>query len=103
MKPRRKGGQSPLRVLLAVGNPERERRLRDTLAAAGIAISARSLDVSSLADRASSFDFDLALIVDERPARHQGRPEVPDWADPPRLLLIVGLRLERALLRSQLR
>lgn len=55
------GGQSPLRVLLAVGNPERERRLRDALSAAGVAIAGRCLDGASLADRANGFDFDVAL------------------------------------------
>lgn len=55
------GGRSRLRVLLAVGNPERERKLRDALAAAGIAIAGRCLDGPSLADRASGFDFDVAL------------------------------------------
>lgn len=55
------GGRAPLRVLLAVGNPERERRLRDALSAAGVAIAGRCLDGPSLADRASGFDFDVAL------------------------------------------
>lgn len=53
--------RSPLRVLLAVGNPERERRLRDALSAAGIATIGRCLDGASLADKASGFDFDVAL------------------------------------------
>ncbi len=52
----------PLRVLLAVGNPERERRLRDGLASAGVAVAGRCLDGPSLADRAGSFDYDVALI-----------------------------------------
>lgn len=55
------GERTPLRVLLAVGNPERERRLRDALSAAGVAIAGRCLDGPSLADRASGLDFDVAL------------------------------------------
>jgi MinD-like ATPase involved in chromosome partitioning or flagellar assembly len=53
--------RAPLRVLLAIGNPERERRLRDGLSMAGIAITERCLDGTSLADKAGSFEYDVAL------------------------------------------
>lgn len=53
--------RSPLRVLLAVGNPQRERQLRDALSSAGVTIAGRCLDGPSLADRASGFDYDVAL------------------------------------------
>ncbi len=51
----------PIRVLLAVGNPERERRLRDALSAEGLAVAERCLDGPSLAERAQAFDADAAL------------------------------------------
>lgn len=51
----------PIRVLLAVGNPERERRLRDALSAAGLVVVERCLDGRSLAERAQAFDADVAL------------------------------------------
>ncbi len=51
----------PIRVLLAVGNPERERRLRDALSAEGLAVAERCLDGPSLAERAQAFDADVAL------------------------------------------
>jgi MinD-like ATPase involved in chromosome partitioning or flagellar assembly len=51
----------PIRVLLAVGNPERERRLRDALSAEGLVVAERCLDGPSLAERAKAFDADVAL------------------------------------------
>lgn len=54
-------GRAPLRVLLAVGDPERERLLRDALSASGLTVAGRCLDGASLADRAGSFDYDVAL------------------------------------------
>ena len=52
----------PIRVLLAIGNPERERRLRDALSAAeGLVVAERCLDGPSLAQRAQGFDADVAL------------------------------------------
>ncbi len=51
----------PIRVLLAVGNPERERRLRDALSAEGLVVAERCLDGPSLAERAQAFDADVAL------------------------------------------
>ncbi|MDR7551254.1 MAG: P-loop NTPase [Armatimonadota bacterium] len=51
----------PIRVLLAVGNPERERRLRDALSAEGLVVVERCLDGPSLAERAEAFDADVAL------------------------------------------
>jgi len=51
----------PIRVLLAVGDPERERRLRDALSAEGLAVAERCLDGPSLAERARALDADVAL------------------------------------------
>lgn len=51
----------PIRVLLAVGNPERERRLRDAVSAEGLVVAERCLDGPSLAERAQAFDADVAL------------------------------------------
>ena len=51
----------PIRVLLAVGNPERERRLRDALSAEGLVVAERCLDGPSLVERAQAFDADVAL------------------------------------------
>lgn len=51
----------PIRILLAVGNPERERRLRDALLAEGLVVAERCLDGPSLAERAQAFDADVAL------------------------------------------
>ncbi|MDI6857208.1 MAG: P-loop NTPase [Dehalococcoidia bacterium] len=51
----------PIRVLLAVGNPERERRLRDALSAEGLVVAERCLDGPSLAERAQASDTDVAL------------------------------------------
>ena len=51
----------PIRVLLAIGNPERERRLRDALSAEGLVVAERCLDGPSLAERAQAFDVDVAL------------------------------------------
>jgi MinD-like ATPase involved in chromosome partitioning or flagellar assembly len=52
---------APIRVLLGVGNPERERRLRDALSGDGMAIADRCLDAVSLVERASAMDLDVAL------------------------------------------
>lgn len=52
----------PLRVLLAVGNPERERGLRDGLSAANVLIAARCLDGPSLLEHAGGLDIDVALV-----------------------------------------
>ncbi len=46
---------------MAVGNPERERRLRDALSAEGLVVAERCLDGPSLAERAQAFDADVAL------------------------------------------
>lgn len=51
-----------IRVLLAVGNPERERRLRDSLFADGMVIADRCLDAASLVERTSAMDLDVALV-----------------------------------------
>lgn len=51
-----------IRVLLAVGNPERERRLRDALSADGMVIADRCLDAASLVERAGAMDLDVALV-----------------------------------------
>ena len=47
-QPEENDERRPLRVLLAVGNPEREHRLRDGLATAGVAIAGRCLDGPTL-------------------------------------------------------
>lgn len=52
---------APLRVLLAVGNPERERCLRDALINDGMVIADRCLDGVSLVERATAMDLDVAL------------------------------------------
>ena len=52
---------TPVRVLLAVGNPERERRLRDALSGDGMVIADRCLDAVSLVERAAAMDLDVAL------------------------------------------
>jgi MinD-like ATPase involved in chromosome partitioning or flagellar assembly len=49
------------RVLLAVGNPARERELRDALAEQGLLVAGRFLDGPSLVERAQSFDAEVAL------------------------------------------
>ena len=54
-------GQAPTRVLLGVGNAERERRLRDALSADGMVIADRCLDAVSLVERAAAMDLDVAL------------------------------------------
>ncbi|MPZ49727.1 MAG: hypothetical protein GEU75_10625 [Dehalococcoidia bacterium] len=51
-----------IRAILAVGNPARERELREALIAGGIAISERCLDGASLVERAQSLDADVALV-----------------------------------------
>src|SRR3972149_888061 len=51
-----------IRVLLAVGNPERERRLRDALSADGMVIADRCLDAASLVERVGAMDLDVALV-----------------------------------------
>ncbi|MDO8612830.1 MAG: P-loop NTPase [Dehalococcoidia bacterium] len=53
--------RSPVRVLLGVGNPERERRLRDALSGDGMVIVDRCLDAVSLVERAAAMDLDVAL------------------------------------------
>jgi hypothetical protein len=55
------GERPPLRVLLAIGNPERERRLRDALPGDGVAVAGRCLDGASLVERAAGIDIDVAL------------------------------------------
>ncbi len=52
---------TPIRVLLAIGNPERERRLRDALSGDGMVIADRCLDAVSLVERATAMDLDVAL------------------------------------------
>lgn len=54
-------GDSAVRVLLAVGNRELERRLTHELAAAGIAIAGRCLDGPSLLERAAEPGVDVVL------------------------------------------
>jgi len=51
----------PIRVLLAVGNPERERRLRDALSNDGLVVAGRCLDGPSLVEQAAGGDVDAAL------------------------------------------
>ena len=51
----------PIRVLLAVGNPERERRLRDALSRDGLVVAGRCLDGPSLVEQAARPDVDVAL------------------------------------------
>lgn len=55
------GGRA-LRVILAVGNPKRERELRDYLTAAGVVIAERCLDGPSIYERAVHLDTDVALV-----------------------------------------
>jgi len=55
------GEQPSIRVLLAVGNAERERRLLESLAGDGLVVAGRCLDGPSLADRAAGPDVDVAL------------------------------------------
>src|SRR3972149_2925099 len=55
------GQPSPMRVLLAVGTPERERRLRDALTGDGMVVADRCLDAASLVERATAMDLDVAL------------------------------------------
>lgn len=54
-----------MRVLLAVGDPERERRLRDALSADGMVIADRCLDAVTLVERAAAMDLDVALASSE--------------------------------------
>jgi flagellar biosynthesis protein FlhG len=49
------------RVLLAIGNPKRERELREHVVSAGFVIVERCLDGPSLAERALRLDADVAL------------------------------------------
>jgi len=51
----------PIRILLAVGNPERERRLRDTLSRDGLVVAGRCLDGPSLVEQAACSDVDITL------------------------------------------
>jgi MinD-like ATPase involved in chromosome partitioning or flagellar assembly len=53
--------QPSIRVLLAVGNAERERRLLEGLPGDGLVIADRCLDGPSLAKRAGGPDLDVAL------------------------------------------
>src|SRR4030042_917458 len=53
--------QPSIRVLLAVGNAERERRLLEGLPGDGLVIADRCLDGPSLAGRAGGPDLDVAL------------------------------------------
>jgi MinD-like ATPase involved in chromosome partitioning or flagellar assembly len=48
-------------VVLAIGNPARERELRDALAEGGFVVTDRCLDGPSLAERAQLFDADVGL------------------------------------------
>jgi len=50
-----------IRILLAVGNPERERQLLGVLSEAGMAIAGRALDGPSLAQRAAETGVDVAV------------------------------------------
>jgi integrase len=50
-----------IRVLLAVGNAERERRLLEGLPGDGLVVADRCLDGPSLAERAGGADLDVAL------------------------------------------
>lgn len=58
------GGQAP-RVILAVGDPKRERELREHLTAGGLVVVERCLDGQSVADRAARYDADVALIASD--------------------------------------
>ncbi|MDP2949761.1 MAG: P-loop NTPase [Chloroflexota bacterium] len=53
--------QPSIRVLLAVGNAERERRLLEGLPGDGLVVAGRCLDGPSLAERAGGADVDVAL------------------------------------------
>lgn len=53
--------QLSIRVLLAVGNAERERQLLEGLAGDGLVVAGRCLDGPSLAERAAGPDLDVAL------------------------------------------
>jgi Flp pilus assembly CpaE family ATPase len=53
--------QPSIRVLLAVGNAEKERRLLEGLPGDGLLVAYRCLDGPSLAERAASPDVDVAL------------------------------------------
>jgi Flp pilus assembly CpaE family ATPase len=53
--------QSSIRVLLAVGNAEKERRLLEGLPGDGLLVVGRCLDGPSLAERAGGSDLDVAL------------------------------------------
>ncbi len=55
------GERPPLRVLLAIGNAERERQLRDALPDHGISVAGRCLDGPSLVEHAAGIDIDVAL------------------------------------------
>jgi len=52
----------PLRILLAVGNAEQERRLRDALSGDGLSVAGRCLDGPSLVERAAALDVDVGLV-----------------------------------------
>lgn len=58
------GGQAP-RVILAVGDPKRERELRDHLTAGGLVVVERCLDGQSVSERAARYDSDVALIASD--------------------------------------
>lgn len=58
-------GHTPIRVLLAIGDPERERRLLEGLSGNGLVVAARCLDGPSLAERAAGPDVDVALVSGE--------------------------------------
>lgn len=55
----------PIRVLLAVGSPERERRLRDALSRDGLVVAGRCLDGPSLVEQAGRPDIDAALACSD--------------------------------------
>jgi MinD-like ATPase involved in chromosome partitioning or flagellar assembly len=52
-----------IRAILAVGNPARERELREALGAGGISVIERCLDGPTLDERAQDFDADVALAA----------------------------------------
>jgi len=57
--------QAPIRVLLAIGDAERERRLLEGLSGDGLVVAVRCLDGPSLAEQAAANDVDVALASTE--------------------------------------
>lgn len=66
------GAPRAIRVLLAAGEPERERTLLLMLSAQGIEVAARCLDGDSLVARAAATQADVALVASDL---HRLRPE----------------------------